>query len=113
MDKPNRLILTDKDFTIKKIPGNFIVRINFERLEAVAREKLFTQTELDDFVFEVENVAKACKIKLPENYFYPYNKYFFGLYANRAQGHCYGSGSEVVCALKDFNILQDFLANKA
>ena len=79
----------------------------------MARNKLFTKAEMNDYVREVEVVAKACKIDLPENYFYPYNKEFFGLFANRAQSGSYENGDEVFCALDNFNMLRDFLARKA
>ena len=105
-------ILKDGDFRIEKHPGKFPSRLNFERLEGVGYTKLFTKKELNDFVQEVEVVAKACNIELPENYFFPYNKEFFGLYANRAQSGSYESGGEVLCALKNFNRLRDFLAGK-
>ncbi len=112
MEEKRYTILKDGDFRIEKHPGKFPSRLNFERLEGVGYTKLFTKNELNDFVQEVEVVAKACNIELPENYFFPYNKEFFGLYANRAQAACYGSGEEVRCALEDFNRLQDFLAGK-
>ena len=110
MEEKRYTILKDGDFRIEKHPGKFPSRLNFERLEGVGYTKLFTEKELNDFVREVEVVAKACNIELPENYFYPYNKEFFGLFANRAQG--YESGEEVRCALENFNRLRDFLAGK-
>ena len=108
-------ILKDGDFTLEKFSEHVLEKNDLEyflRLEESARTKLFTKKELNDFVQEVEVVAKACNIELPENYFFPFNKEFFGLFANRAQSGSYESGGEVLCALKNFNKLRDFLAGK-
>lgn len=116
MEEKKYTILKGGDFTLKKFPKRFLKENDLEyflRLEETARTKLFTKKELNDFVQEVEVVAKACNIDLPEKYFYPYNKEFFGLFANRAQSGSYESGDEVRCALSNFNMLQDFLAGKA
>ncbi|MBO5949312.1 MAG: hypothetical protein J6Q11_01180 [Fibrobacteraceae bacterium] len=116
MEEKRYTILQDEDFTLKKIP-EYVLEENelgyFLRLEELARTKLFTKQELVDFVSEVETIAEACDIKLTEKYFLPYNKEFFGLFANRAQKASYESGGEIRCALKNFNKLQDFLADKA
>ena len=113
-EEPKYHILNDGDFTLGKFNRAELEKNHLDYiygLEWTAKNKLFTKAEMNDYVREVEVVAKACKIDLPENYFYPYNKEFFGLYANRAQG--YESGEEVFCALKTFNRVRDFLARKA
>ena len=113
MEEKRYTILKDGDFTLEKFPEHVLKKnhlLYIRGLEETARTKLFTKKELNDFVREVEVVAKACNIELPKNYFFPYNKEFFGLYANRAQG--YESGEEVRCALENFNRLRDFLAGK-
>lgn len=115
MEEKRYTILKDGDFTLEKYPEHVLKEnhlLYIRGLEGTARTKLFTKKELNDFVREVEVVAKACNIELPENYFFPYNKEFFGLYANRAQSGSYESGGEVLCALKNFNRLRDFLAGK-
>ena len=115
MEEKRYTILKDGDFTLEKFPEHVLEKNDLEyflRLEGTARTKLFTKKELNDFVREVEVVAKACNIELPENYFFPFNKEFFGLFANRAQSGSYESGGEVLCALKNFNKLRDFLAGK-
>lgn len=113
MEERMYTILKRGDFSLEKFPGNFSKRHDFEMIERVAKTKFFTQKELDGFVLEVENFAKGNGIRLPGNYFYPYNKYFFGLYANRKQKCCWTSDELIRSTLKDFSLLQLFVFGKS
>lgn len=113
MEEKRYTILKDGDFRIenhpssKKIMGDY-----FAGLEKLAREKLYTKKEMQDLVAEYEGTAKGYNVELPQDYFFPYNKEFFGLYVNRAEGHCDPGAGALLFVLKEFNKLQDSLVYK-